>query len=300
MKGLLVFLFAFISICLACSTSSSCGCGGRCDIGDGVCSSRGPNCGGSTPICISNSRSCVQCDSDHHCGGANRFCIWNSCKQCRGVSDCASDSNCNAVCSGNNCHVNSNLNCVSQGQRCIIGQARCVDCLSNSDCPGSKPYCDAGGTHTCHQCLATLHCQSDRDCTATCHPTNRTCVSGSPVVDCSSSLTNPFCRKDTSTCVRCLTHGHCGNELFLKKCRGDTNDCHQCSISNDCRYKGNCNAACVNTSSAIHICQNQDTPLICCFSECNLKDGVCLPGLSYQLMPSFALLLMIAFIYFIC
>ena len=100
---MIFLLLFFCSLCLGCSTSSSCGCGGRCEIQDAVCYIRGPDCKGSTPICISSTGTtgtCVQCNSDFDCPYYNPYCIENSCVRCRNTNDCATDNNCDSFCSG--------------------------------------------------------------------------------------------------------------------------------------------------------------------------------------------------------
>jgi len=288
-----IFLL-FISLCFACSSDSSCGCGGRCELQDAICYIRGPECRGYTPICIPSSGNCVKCANNFDCSSDNPFCINYNCVRCRDINDCASDNSCDTICSGSSCQIRSNLNCASSRQRCLIGQARCVDCLSNDDCPSLSPYCDTMGTYTCHQCLANAHCQTDSDCSASCDLSNRKCKQGDPIVNCSLNSTNLYCHKASYSCVRCTSDVHCSNELVSKRCNTDgDNSCHQCVKDQHCRSRGTCDSKCINSD----ICNDNPSPLVCNKSECNTEAGICFPSVGVRLLISYVLFyLLIIFI----
>jgi len=219
------------------------------------------DCYGNRPYCRSGS--CVECiaDSDCHgtggcgpycsigycrygqtCSGLTPYCLnGKTCVQCLATSDCRTDKYCDSNCNSNACSrpaKDCTVNVVEK--KCNSTTALCVQCISDSDCGGSTPYCFA---NTCVQCIESKHCRKDEDCTASCQ-SDHTCASGAPVVNC--ALTNaslPHCEINTATCVECVLDSQCPS--FQPFCKGASEyQCVNCSSHLHCRSNENCNALC--------------------------------------------------------
>jgi len=151
--------------CVACRTSNQC----NNAVGTPYCSAQntcvscaaatGGICSGATPVCDSVSGSCVECVQNSQCPIAGKgFCVASTCQDCNaalasaggvdgGASDGgSSDGGVTPVCFG------STPVCASSGP--MVGQ--CVQCMSNTDCSGITPICDA--SNTCVPCTSDTQC----------------------------------------------------------------------------------------------------------------------------------------------
>lgn len=130
---------------------------------------------------------CVECKESSDCDwrtDGKTQCVANRCVECTTDSNCQSDSECNMTCNKlfGQCTPRidtiGNLNCVNdtsiltnfgKWNRCLVGQSKCVECLTNGDCAknyeknGNKSFCDVT-THTCETCLHNNDCRTEKHC----------------------------------------------------------------------------------------------------------------------------------------
>lgn len=216
---------------------------------------------------------CVDCRSDSHCGWATDrpYCSSNTCVQCLGNGHCASDTNCNSFCTSNSCVSTSRLDCTQlvNTTHCLIGQARCIECLSDSDCPSKHCRPD---TNTCEACLTNLHCRSNDAC-------NDVCLDwkcSTPVEAAVCNRTNDeVCYEWLGECrPSCLSeNGTCSTG---KNCNTNNGKCYNCVIDDHCGISSNetCNSHCQYLPDTI---QTQCGP----YSVCPLGKS-CRPSLYYD------------------
>ena len=230
--------------------------------------------------------SCMDCRSDANCGWASGrpYCSGNSCVQCTSVGHCASNNNCDVSCDSGKCNVHSSLDCTSQKGTpyCVIGSSKCVECLDNSHCGGSKPYCSS--SNTCEECLNNFHCRNITHCNALCEVGN----TGSPGfgATCQHPIEQEFLEcSDTEVCYEWL--GQCHDKCFPSgnqsgcpplnstvdgdQCNPNDGKCYLCISDFQCNTSTNqtCGAVCQLNSDHQHQCTSGTT---CTLTQnCKLK-----------------------------
>ena len=154
-----------------------------------------------TAHCNTTSHTCVACTADTQCATPTAHCDTAGSSTCVA---CTTDAQCGTgkKCVSNACVLTPPPDCATSG--CPSGSVcdstdtphACVQCLTNANCSGAKPVCDAG-THTCQAqgtgglaqpcgtngaCASGLRCIADsattQFCRAACDPYQNNCASG--------------------------------------------------------------------------------------------------------------------------
>ena len=229
-----------------------------CDTGtcEECCPSSGrfPNCqlsdcdrlfAGDAAQVASCQRSCFgfyACDTDTDCPGTAPFCINGQCEECvvtafpGEIGSCpATDSQGDALlCVSGQCQTCESLIIVGipdceilftgEADQIANCQRSCFDfytCDTNTDCPGTAPFCNAG---ECEQCVNTAFPGETGSCPAT------------------DSQGNPLlCVSDQcQTCESVLNQGDCGTAFTgdadqIANCQRDCFDFYTCDTNTDCR-----------------------------------------------------------------
>ena len=221
--------------CVACVLDSQCGTGQVCANNACVpgCSAQNPTCP-SGLTCDATRGLCVECQDNTQCPNAPlTVCnpATSTCVQCATGADCRDHSR--PVCdpASNTCvGCVANTDCPNNG---VCSQQRCVQCLSDAQCGGNTPRCNAT-TNTCVACLpgATDNCP-----------------------------TNQYCRPDFRCEQGCKTGTDCPSGVCLPNhsCQACTADI-QCAAGNICQ-----NGTCIGACSATSPCGANQT---CCGGRC--------------------------------
>jgi Cys-rich repeat protein len=124
------------------------------------------------------------------------------------------------------------LNCTDTGVKyCNTDSHVCVNCLDDTVCEGSFPYCSPTGN--CVQCITSANC----GVSAACDPETYRCVSTcAGDGDCSSDLGRPICDLSRKVCVQCLSGQDCS--FALPECLPGAGICVQCVSDADCTHDG--------------------------------------------------------------
>jgi len=103
---------------------------------------------------------------------------------------------------------------------CNLGEHKCVECLSPTQCPDE------------HRCVAETHtceppCMSRNDCAGidrpVCSPTG-VCVQCEADPDCESMPLTPHCNIRNGLCVGCLVQADCGQAVCIDDCLACVNN----------------------------------------------------------------------------
>ncbi len=148
----------------------------------------------------------LQCLSNADCAGPTPICDTgtHTCRACTGPTDCSGST---PFCATSGTNTGRCVQCLSNGNcptdRCTANA--CV-CASNADCSGTTPICDTG-TSSCRGCTAG----SATDCTGTtpvCGPTG-TCVQCATGITGACMAPTPVCNPTTFMCVSCVSSLDC-------------------------------------------------------------------------------------------
>ena len=188
-----------------------------------------PACSGATPVCDTNSLTCVACVGNSDCtDAANPACdtTTHTCVACAANSDCKDPSAPACDLTTHTCFAcTDNSQCGGSTPVCDTATHACVACTGNSDCSGGTPVCDQA-TNTC------VACESDSQCggsTPACDTTSHTCVACTGDSNCGGST--PACDLGSHTCVACTGNSQCGaNEV----CDTSSHSCVGCLTDGDC------------------------------------------------------------------
>ncbi len=216
-----------------------------------------------SPVCLTTTHVCVQCESTADCGGdPNKQCSTSNTCVYR-VGKCGEDSDCATL---------------PTTPICDATHETCVGCLVDTDCPTGQSC--AQETDTCGT-PPPPHCSTNTDCTA--HPATPFCDTTTDVcVQCMADgecpMSNPVCRQGTCGPSGCENNDDCGAEL-LPVCNDLTGQCVQCLAPSDCTGSQACvqNACgpcqqdsdcagsasgdlCSPTSGCVQCLQNTDCP----------------------------------------
>ena len=93
--------------------------------------------------------------------------------------------------------------CSAPKDICKSAPSNCVECLSNSDCGGTKPYCK--DQDSCKECLQDSHCPTIKKC----HPDQSRCLLKCVDNTSCAGSPEPYCQPTLKICVQCLTNSHC-------------------------------------------------------------------------------------------
>jgi len=228
----------------------------------------------------------ITCSLNSDCPSASQECAYQFCYQsyCASPYDCESGSGTGQACINNLCvniptdKCNSDNDCWGGLLKCSSGV--CVQCVTNSDCPGSQSFCASDGI--CYnQCTTnSTVTQGASPC-----PSGNVCVNGTSCcpstsfsdtpTSCDSSTPCPsgqFCVKGVCTCVQgdigdtCLSNTDCLS-----------NNCLQgyCTVSGaQCLFNyGEINPSCSDPTTPYCVngkCQAISTNSPC---SCTITDG---------------------------
>ncbi len=209
-------------------------------------------------VCNPSTFTCMGCFEDTHCGGSTPFCdvVNNVCASCLADSDCSDSNECTAdQCVNGTCTFES----LNAGDACSAGVCdgaesapTCIECLGNTHCGGSEPFC------VNDECVA---CQGDEDCPASLECFEKLCQDGGcsadvPMVQGESCVMSTgqigFC-DGAGTCNPCNVDADCQNGQF---CSGQ-NICVGCLNDTHCPDDGN---ACTSESCVNGSCENANLP----------------------------------------
>jgi MYXO-CTERM domain-containing protein len=174
--------------CTACASDADCTstpATPACEVwgGCGQCSAtNGTQCTGGDAVCDFPTGTCVACEFNSDCAGSTPTCnaTTHTCDPCATNADCANNP--------------SGPACVTSGMK--VGS--CVVCEVNSDCTSTAaPVCDTTA-NTCVQCLSNTDCSGSRP---VCDTTSNLCVACQSSSDCGGAT--PVCNTATSTCQPC-------------------------------------------------------------------------------------------------
>ncbi len=161
----------------------------------------------------------------------------------------------------------SNATCTNPAApNCDTATGACVGCLSNTNCTGATPICDATA-QTCRACQPAdctgakpvcetsgtsagqcVQCDTDANCsgsTPICDATSHSCRGCTANADCASG-TNKACDAATGLCVACMTNTDCSHGV----CDTANHTCQQCLDNTEC-------------SNPAPICGSSDTCRTC-------------------------------------
>tara|TARA_B100000683_G_scaffold235576_1_gene239466 strand:+ start:2282 stop:4777 length:2496 start_codon:yes stop_codon:yes gene_type:complete len=263
------------------------------------------DCSGDTPYC-NEANECVACLSDADCDDG---------ALCNGEEVCNANSTCEAgtpvacsdgdACNGEEtCDPNTGA-CLSGSDPCLATSAidiceptdsetgyvcQEVSCLSDADCDGDTPYCDA--QNECVACLVDTHCDDGAPCNGgeTCNADN-TCEAGTPVT-CSDGdacngeetcdATTGACLSGTDPCLATAAIDICepadnSNGYVCQEvtCTEDSHcdDGNLCTTGETCNLETNlCNAGDLVVCADEDPCNGEET--------CVPETGECIDGTS--------------------
>lgn len=226
--------------CSQCRTNSDCGEDRQCDLLNGHCVDKLPECrtdGRCGP-------SCVDCDATTQ--GQRKHCMDGAvCVQCRYDVDCADKPG--TYCRSGDCvPCTHDRHCGSSCRSCGIDLSVSPDGMTVVGSTTEKPFCLAekneAASAVCVRCLNDAQCGVGGSCDLTTHQCRNTCST-----PCENGT---VC--DGSRCVQCFTSAQC--------------PCGQC-------INGTCTATCGDsTDCRSNQCCSQDK------AQC--IDGRCKPGLT--------------------
>jgi hypothetical protein len=197
-----------------------------------------PPCSGNTPVCDPKTLQCVGCLVDGDCG-AGELCVAGACH-----AGCSKD----------------HPGCASDGGACDVDLGICRGCLTDKECGGKTPRCDAMSGH-CVPCVSMNdNCGPGTYCSAnfTCDPGCKTDFD-CPVPDGgvkALSCCNNACVDTTNDGANC---GACGTKCNGTTCckgvcsdeQTDPNNCGACGMK--CSYP-NAMAGCVMGGCTLGMC----------------------------------------------
>lgn len=125
----------------------------------------------------------------------------------------------------------NDLDCTGT-QICDVAARKCVDCLTNANCPIESPLCNSS-TNKCVSCVTSNDCNS---ATPKCDPVTNKCVACGSDGDCGGAA--PFCDPGTKTCVGCKTNANCSAPRSI--CDPGTKFCVQCLSNAQCTGSAVC------------------------------------------------------------
>jgi len=103
---------------------------------------------------------------------------------------------------------------------CNMGEQKCVECLSATECPAGHRC--AAETHTCEP-----PCSSPNDCAGIDRPVcsaTGVCVQCDADPDCESMPLTPHCNIRNGLCVACLVQKDCGQAVCIDDCLACVNN----------------------------------------------------------------------------
>ena len=174
----------------------------RCE-GDAVmtCDGTGQNerrqlCPSGQPHCTDDGK-CVACRNDADCGSSKHCDLaTNQCVECQRDADCSTLLDCRvASCgSGGKCVVNNappRTRCGRLDVSLCSMDGRCVECMSNADCPAAMPACNPQN-NACVECTTASQCAAGETCTM--NACEKTCGNGrlDPNKSCDPTVTNDW------------------------------------------------------------------------------------------------------------
>lgn len=257
--------------CLECTADDRARCTGDtplCNTQTGTCVACLSNaeCGGATPLCDSTTARCVSCAVD-----PARACVDSALPACRTTGPLAGRC---AQCTTADTRACAPLGFV----RCDEAAGACVECLSSADCSGARPFCDLA-TKACQPCTAAPSACAD--------PARPACNAGGALAgrctECSSSDASlcvgarPFCNTNSGQCAECRVSSDCPSARPF--CDPATRACVGCaqnpSVCTDpvrpaCQTSGPLAGACVECSA------NNATRCIGARPFCDAPQGVCI------------------------
>jgi hypothetical protein len=174
-------------------------------------------CDGETPVCDTESGTCVECLGDDDCDG---------------VCD-TETSTCTACMENADCEGNAGGEWCETGVDADLNDNACVACTDEGGCTGDT-VCDAEGVtnnpNTCVTCLDTTQC-TDADAAA-CDSSTGECTACSEDADCDSVAGLGSCV--SGVCEECEDNDQC-DDPTASVC-GSDNTCTDCSGNDGCSH----------------------------------------------------------------
>jgi hypothetical protein len=226
-------------------------------LAQGGCGS-GQHCNPDSAECTQDKAPCETCLTDGDCGPGLRCYSGSQGKQC--VPECVdggcpANTSCTAI--GDGVHA-----CVwSFGGTCCFGAGCPTDACGT--CSAAAPFCSASGA--CVQCL------TDSDCPGPFAPTCSADGTCQPGEQCTADPGKPHYNAGTGTCCECLNSAHCGGKpcdpstCACKTTGGSGGVCNTCVAPYPGCATYNGQAVCVQCSEAAH----------CLSGQCNLTTYMC-------------------------
>jgi hypothetical protein len=156
------------------------------------------------------------------------------------------------------------------GKICDKVNAKCVECLSDYNCPSNRKHCTLG---VCSACAGDIDCRSVASCNSTCVTKSLpyTCTNQSKLV-CTGE---EHCLKVQGRCAECEHDAECQNSKYGRYCTS-TGLCTECLQDLNCRDASNCNSTCVH---ALRPFCTKNSTLECVGDElCKAENGTCYVG----------------------
>lgn len=181
-------------------------------------------CGGATPHCNTESRTCAACTSNDHCLTEKRICSASG-----ACVECLNDGQCS-------------------GSRhfCSAGSSTCVECRNNNDCASPlKSVCDPSS-------LTCVACQSDENCA---HVSGKNvCLVGEAgesnrCVECTSKSTRD-CVDATGAATVCNSLEH----ICTSKPPESADSCEPCVADAECKSGMLCHEQLFDGASVGYFC----------------------------------------------
>jgi hypothetical protein len=235
------------------------------------------DCTAEAPKCDITAKKCVQCLADAECSGATPICNQNhSCEPCDSDEDC-SGSTPACTTSGplagtcTQCSPTDTSLCGASTPVCDSTDGACVACVTNADCSGATPVCNAN--HTCEPCDSDEDCSGSTPACTTSGPLAGTCTQCSPTDTSLCGASAPVCDSTDGACVACITNADCSGATPI--CN-QNNSCEPCDSDEDCSGS---TPACTTSGPLAGTCtQCSPTDTTLCGASapvCDSTDGAC-------------------------
>lgn len=295
--------------CVGCLANDHCSSDGSsvCNLASNTCEAVLPGCGSDAacaapvPYCRTEDRTCVQCQTNEHCG-PDASCEDNVCVPLGG---CSSDAACDMPLPHCRTEDRTCVQCLETSQ-CGEGKV-CTDniclpaggCDEDLDCPFLLPHCRTAD-RACVLCVEDDHCEWDETCEANVCERLPGCS-----WDDECPPATPVCRDEDRTCVGCLYDEDCVGGICednVCRCGSDTDcggatpachpvsgECVECSAAFPCAPGYRC-----WTEGVCEVIEEQGIP---CADDLDCREGLacvgttpengrCLPECSVYESPS--------------
>lgn len=188
------------------------------------------------------------------CNGSLRFDDTDAERAADGATDGASKDASPGVCT-------KDTDC-SHGLHCEEGSGKCVACVLDAQCGGTRPHCDVVARQ-CVECLATTDCGANQ----TCEPNSHRCLDACKKDGDLCPVAGQVCHDDQGICVECFRDNQCNGSPKRPHCDTPVGRCVACRGAADC-------------SAGTPVCDRRDGSCVECIhsTECPSESPVCDPA----------------------